>query len=162
MAFLPLPTTLTMFHVLPWGLAALYSPLLIHLLQLSCCNLANETEWTDSCTGLSARCSQPSPYPSALPVHTKRIRSSGCKCTQQMLQQQMLQNCGLFSDTVYHDPLSIPLVFQNVGAWLKKRKIHIHSIESSVDGSMAEVFIQLKKREKKEAFVQNKMQSCSC
>lgn len=79
--------------------------LLIQLLQLSS---SSQWHWMHRFLHRALLKSQPSLCPSALPVHTKRIRSSDCKCTQQMLQQQMLQQhraVGLFSDPVYRDPV---------------------------------------------------------
>lgn len=79
--------------------------LLIQLLQLSS---SSQWHWMHRFLHRALLKSQPSPCPSALPVHTKRIRSSDCKCTQQMLQKQMLQQhrtVGLFSDPVYRDPV---------------------------------------------------------
>lgn len=61
--------------------------LLIQLLLLSSTSQPN----SDRFLHRALFASQLSPCPSALPAHTKRIRSSDCKGTQQKLQQQMLQ-----------------------------------------------------------------------
>lgn len=104
MVFLPLPTLSLMFNVLPQSHAALlcylfpfpsqltllFSPQ-SHVTQLLQLSSSSQLDSMDRFLHRALVKSQPCPCPSVLPIHTKRIRSFDCKCTHQMLQQQMLQ-----------------------------------------------------------------------